>query len=69
MSSGSCAGGTRRTASRVSGLDALGGAEHHHRGVGGGQHPVGVLGEVAVARGVEQVDDAVPDKGTAARST
>ena len=41
------------------GLDALGGVEHHHRGVGGGQHPVGVLGEVAVAGGVEQVDDAV----------
>ena len=41
------------------GLDALGRVEHHHRGVGGGQHPVGVLGEVAVARGVEQVDHAV----------
>ena len=33
--------------------------EHHDRGVGGGQHAVGVLGEVAVARGVEQVDDVV----------
>ena len=40
-------------------LDALGGVEHHHRGVDGGEHPVGVLGEVAVAGGVEQVDDAV----------
>ena len=37
-------------------LDALGRVEHHDRGVGGGQHPVGVLGEVAVARGVEQVE-------------
>ena len=40
-------------------LDALGRVEHHDRGVGGGQHPVGVLGEVAVTGGVEQVDDAV----------
>ena len=40
-------------------LDALGRVEHHDRGVGGGQHPVGVLGEVAVAGGVEQVDHAV----------
>ena len=30
-------------------LDALGRVEHHHRGVGGGEHAVGVLGEVAVA--------------------
>ena len=29
-------------------------------GVGGRQHPVGVLGEVAVARGVEQVEHRVP---------
>ena len=41
------------------GLDALGRVEHHHRGVGRGQHPVGVLGEVAVAGGVEQVHDVV----------
>ena len=41
------------------GLDALGRVEHHHRGVGGGEHPVGVLGEVAVTGGVEQVHDAV----------
>ena len=40
-------------------LDALGRVEHHDRGVGGGEHPVGVLGEVAVAGGVEQVDDVV----------
>ena len=41
------------------GLDALGRVEDHDRGVGGGQHPVGVLREVAVARGVEEVDHAV----------
>ena len=40
-------------------LDALGRVEHHDRGVGRGQHPVGVLGEVPVAGGVEQVDDVV----------
>ena len=40
-------------------LDALGRVEHHHHGVDGGQHAVGVLGEVAVARRVEQVDDVV----------
>ena len=37
------------------GLDALGRVEHHHHGVDGGQHAVGVLGEVAVAGCVEQV--------------
>ena len=42
------------------GLDALGHVEHHDRGVGGGQDPVGVLREVAVTRGVEQVDHVVP---------
>ena len=40
-------------------LQALGRVEQHHRGVDGGQHPVGVLGEVAVARGVQQVDHVV----------
>ena len=40
-------------------LDALGRIEHHDRGVGGRQHPVGVLGEVAVAGGVEQVQHRV----------
>ncbi len=40
-------------------LEALRGVEQHHRGVDGGEHPVGVLGEVTVARGVEQVDHAV----------
>ncbi len=41
------------------GLDALGGVEHHHDGVDAGEHSVGVLGEVPVARRVEQVDDVV----------
>ena len=41
------------------GLDALAGVEHHDRGVGRGQHPVGVLGEVAVTGGVEQVEHLV----------
>ncbi len=40
-------------------LQALRGVEQHHRGVDGGEHAVGVLGEVAVAGGVEQVDHAV----------
>ena len=37
-------------------LDALGGVQHHHRGVGGGERAVGVLAEVLVARGIEQVE-------------
>ena len=41
-------------------LDALGRVQHHDRGVGRGQDPVGVLGEVPVPRGVEQVQDVVP---------
>jgi hypothetical protein len=40
-------------------LEALGGVEQHHRAVDGGQDAVGVLGEVGVAGGVEQVDDGV----------
>ena len=40
-------------------LDALGGVDHHHRRVDRGQRAVGVLGEVLVARRVEQVEDAV----------
>ena len=40
-------------------LQALGRVDHHDRGVGGREHPVGVLREVLVARGVEQVEDAV----------
>ena len=50
------------------GLDALGRVEHHDRGVGRGQHAVGVLGEVAVAGGVEQVDARGRGRGTGARS-
>ncbi len=37
-------------------LEALGGVDEHHRGVDGGQHPVGVLGEVGVAGGVDEID-------------
>jgi len=37
-------------------LDTLGGVDEHHRAVGGEEGPVGVLGEVLVARRVEQVD-------------
>ena len=38
------------------GLHAAGHVEHHDGGVGGGQDPVGVLREVPVTGGVEQVD-------------
>jgi hypothetical protein len=38
-------------------LDAVGRVDHHQRRIDGGQHAVGVLGEVLVARRVEQVDD------------
>ncbi len=41
-------------------LHALGGVDHHQDRVDRGQHAVGVLGEVLVAGGVEQVDDANP---------
>ena len=40
-------------------LKAFRGVDEHHRAVDGRQHPVGVFGEVGVARGVEQVDDAI----------
>ena len=40
-------------------LDAVGRVDHHQRRVHGGQHAVGVFGEVLVAGRVEQVDDAV----------
>ena len=40
-------------------LDALGGVEHHHRAVGGGQGAVGVLAEVLVAGRVQQVEEQV----------
>ena len=38
------------------GLDSLGAVDQHHRGIGGSERPVGVFGEVLVARRVEQVD-------------
>ena len=38
------------------GLDAPGAVDDHDRGVGRPQGPVGVLGEVGVARGVQQVE-------------
>jgi len=38
------------------GLHALGRVDQHHRAVDGGQHPVGVLGEVGVAGRVDQVE-------------
>ena len=41
------------------GLDALGRVEHHDDGVDAGEDAVRVLGEVAVAGRVEQVDDVV----------
>jgi hypothetical protein len=41
-------------------LDALGGVDHHDRGVDRGQRAVGVFREVLVARRVEQVEDRSP---------
>ena len=51
----------RQTSNSLSVWDSmpLRGVEHHHDGVDAGEHPVGVLGEVAVAGRVEQVDDVV----------
>ena len=40
-------------------LDAVGGIDDHQGGIHGRQHPIGVFREVLVARGVQQVDDAV----------
>ena len=40
-------------------FDAVHRVDHHDRRVDGGEGAVGVFGEVFVARGVEQVDDAV----------
>jgi hypothetical protein len=40
-------------------FDALGRVDHHHGGIDGGQHAVGVFREILVAGGVEQVDDAI----------
>ncbi len=38
-------------------FEALGGVDQHHGRVDGGEHAVGVLGEVGVAGGVDEVDD------------
>ena len=40
-------------------LDALGGVDHHHGGVHRRQRAIGVVGEVFMARRVEQVEDMV----------
>ena len=40
-------------------FDAFRRVDHHHRGIDGGQRPVGVLGKVLMPRRVEQVEDAV----------
>ncbi len=40
-------------------LEPLAGVDQHHGGVDRGQHAVGVLGEVAVAGGVDEVDHVV----------
>jgi hypothetical protein len=40
-------------------LDAVRGVDHHQRGVHRRQHAIGVLGEIAVARRVEQIEHAV----------
>jgi hypothetical protein len=39
-------------------LDAAGAVDHHQRRIHGGQGAVGVFGEILMAGGVEQVDDA-----------
>ena len=43
-------------------LDALGAVDHHHRRVDRGQRAVGVLGEVRVARRVDEVEPPVPER-------
>ncbi len=48
-------------------LDALGGVDHHHRGIHCCQRAVGVLGEVLVARRVEQVEHAARRARTSSR--
>jgi hypothetical protein len=49
------------------GLEALGRIHEHDRGVHGGEHAVRVLGEVGVARGVEEVEDGSRGTRTAER--
>ena len=46
-------------------FDALGAVDDHQRGIHRGQRAIGVLGEVLVARRVEQIDDAVVVRETA----
>ena len=46
-------------------LQALGGVDQHDRAVHRAEHPIGVFGEIGVAGGVEQVDDAVLPVGGA----
>ena len=43
-------------------LDALGAVDHHDRGVDRGQRAVGVLGEVGVAGGVDEVEPPVAER-------
>src|SRR5690606_9660077 len=38
-------------------FDAAGGVDHHDRGVDGGERAIGIVGEVFVARRVEQIED------------
>ena len=40
-------------------LDALGGVDHHDGRIDRGERAIGVVGEILVARRVEQVEDAV----------
>ena len=47
-------------------LEPLAGVDQHHGGVDRGEHPVGVLGEVAVAGGVDEVDRRGRGRRTAA---
>ena len=40
-------------------LDAFARVDDHHRGIDGSQHAIRILGEISMARSVEQVDDIV----------
>ncbi len=42
-------------------FDALRPVDHHDRGIDGGQRPVGVLGKVAMAGGVHQIEAVLPE--------
>jgi len=54
---------------RVCGFDALAGVDHHQGRVHGGQHAVGVLGEILAAGGVEQGSRRSPRNRTAGPSS